>query len=248
MLGVTEKVISPRVAPVVPPAAISYPSVLNVRPVALRVWLAGIVTIPGVPVKIATLASAQAFVLTLDAAQREMLSAAAALDKNDTGQAAIKAATAALARLEQLLAELKPDEGSPMEPPQDPPGENGGQNQGNPPTLQNLAELKLLKLMQETINQRTAELDELRQKTGALTPEQDQEVDLLAQEQGQLADRVLEMIRAAAEQPEDDLENLPIPGDKKAGDADNKKEVPPPDEAKEKPLDEDLLRELDKDQ
>lgn len=194
-----------------------------------------------------TLTAAKAFVLTLDAAQHEMLVAAAALDKNDTGPSAVKSATAALSRLEQLLKALKPDDVSPMEP-QDPPGENGGQNQGNqPPTLQNLAELKLLKLMQETINKRTAELDEIRQKTGQLTPEQDQEVELLAQEQGQLADRVLEMIRAAAERPEDDLGNLPIPGDKKAGDADNKQEEPAPGPAKKKPLDEDLLRELDKD-
>ena len=193
-----------------------------------------------------TLASAKAFVLTLDVAQREMLLAAAAMDKGETGAATVKAATAALARLEQLLAALKPDEGSPMEP-QDPPEGNGGQNQGgNQPTLQNLAELKLLKLMQETINKWTAELEEARRKTGQLTEEQEREVDALAQEQGQLADRVLEMIRAAAERPEDDLGNLPIPGDKRPGDADNKKGGAKPDPAKKNPLEDDLLRELEK--
>ncbi len=169
-----------------------------------------------------TLASAKAFVLTLDAAQRAMLLAADSLERGETGSAAVKSAAAALARLEQLLAALKPDESSPSEP-QDPPEGNGGQNQGNQPTLQNLAELKLLKLMQETINQRTMELEDARRKAGKLTDEQDREVESLAQEQGQLADRVLEMIQAAAERPEDDLGNLPIPGDRRPGDADNKK-------------------------
>jgi archaellum component FlaC len=192
-----------------------------------------------------TLASAKAFVLTLDAAQREMLLAAAAMDKGETGPAAVKSASAALARLEQILAALKPDEGSPLEP-QDPPEGDGGQNQGNQPTLQNLAELKLLKLMQETINRRTAELEEARRKTGQLTEEQDREVESLAQEQGQLADRVLEMIQAAAERPEDDLGNLPIPGDRRPGDGDNKKGGAKPDPAKKNPLEDDLLRELEK--
>ena len=131
-----------------------------------------------------TLASAKAFVLTLDAAQREMLLAAGSLDKGETGPRTAKVASAAVARLEQLLTALKPEEGSPMEP-QDPPEGNGGQNQGNQPTLQNLAELKLLKLMQETINKRTVELEEFRRKAGQLTAEQDQEVESLAQEQGQ---------------------------------------------------------------
>jgi hypothetical protein len=191
-----------------------------------------------------TLGSAKAFVLTLDAAQREMLLAADALEKGETGPAVVKSASAALARLEQLLAALKPDEGSPMEP-QDPPENGGGQNQGNQPTLQNLAELKLLKLMQETINQRTAELEDARRKTGQLTEEQEGEVDTLAQEQGQLADRVLEMIRAAAQRPEDDLGNLPIPGDKRPGDADNERDGAQPDAAKKNSLEDDLLRELE---
>ncbi|HEX5033645.1 MAG TPA: hypothetical protein VFW62_04140, partial [bacterium] len=101
-----------------------------------------------------------------------------------------------------------------------PPGENGP-NQGNQPTLQDLAELKLLKLMQETILQRTTELEAIRRKVGALAEEQDRELESLASEQGQLADRVLEMIKAAAERPEDDLGNLPNPGDKREGDGDN---------------------------
>lgn len=191
-----------------------------------------------------TLGSAKAFVLTLDAAQREMLLAADALEKGDTRTASVKPATAALARLEQLLAALEPDEGSSTEP-QDPPEAGGDQNQGNQPTLQNLAELKLLKLIQETINQRTAELEEARRKAGQLTEEQAGEVDALAQEQGQLADRVLEMIRAAAQRPEDDLGNLPIPGDKRPGDPDNKKDGARPDAAKKNSLENDLLRELE---
>ena len=192
-----------------------------------------------------SLASAKAFQLTLDAAQREMLHTAAALDQGETNPAVMRSAAAALARLEQLLTVLKPDESEPMEP-QGPSEGNGGQNQGNQPTLQNLAELKLLKLMQEAINKRTAELDEVRRKTGQLTEEQLRELETIAQEQGQLADRVLEMIRAEAERPADDLGNLPIPGDKEAGEVDNKKGEKKPNSAKQNSLENDLLRELDK--
>jgi hypothetical protein len=168
-----------------------------------------------------SLAQFKAFVLTLDAAQRAMLLTANSLEKGATGSIAVKSADVALARLEQLLEALQPEAGSPMEP-QNPPDGPGGQSPGSQPTLQNLAELKLLKLMQESINKRTAELEEARGRTGQLSEEQDREVESLGQEQGQLADRVLEMIQATAERPEDDLGNLPNPGDKRAGDADNK--------------------------
>jgi len=49
-----------------------------------------------------------------------------------------------------------------------------------------------------------------------------------------------------AERPEDDLGNLPIPGDKRPGDADNKKGGAKPDPAKKNPPEDDLLRELEK--
>lgn len=167
------------------------------------------------------LGSAKAFVLTLDAAQRKMLLAADALERGETGSSAVEEETAALARLEQLLAALRPEEASPAET-QDPPPPGDGPDQGNQPTLQNLAELKLLRLMQETIHKRTAALEQSRATTGKLTEDQSRELDSLANEQGQLADRVLEMISAAAERPEDDLENLPNPGDKSPAEGDNK--------------------------
>jgi hypothetical protein len=191
-----------------------------------------------------SLASAKAFVLTLDAAQREMLRAADGLQGGETTPAIVKSESDALARLEQLLAALKPEESTPGEPQQPPPA-GEGQNQGNQPTLQNLAELKLLKLMQEAIHMRTAELEEARRKTGTLSEEQVKELESLAREQGQLADRVLEMIRAAAERPEDDLGNLPNPGDKRPADGDNK--IPgKKDPAKGESLEDALLRELER--
>src|SRR5436190_686168 len=56
MLGATEKVIVPRVVPLVPAPVSSYPSVLKFRPVAVRISPAapvGIVTRPAVPQNVA---------------------------------------------------------------------------------------------------------------------------------------------------------------------------------------------------
>jgi hypothetical protein len=74
-----------------------------------------------------------------------------------------------------------------------------------------MAELKLLKLLQEEINCRTTELEESRATSGQHSPAEEDELAALAREQGRLADMVYDLIEATTPRPEDDPEALPEP-------------------------------------
>jgi hypothetical protein len=95
---------------------------------------------------------------------------------------------------------LRPDEPVPSEtdppdaPPDRPPPEN---------LTAALAELKLLKLMQEEVNRRTAELAARRAGQGAWDSDLERELAALAQEQGRLADMLLNLIQKTNPPPED---------------------------------------------
>ena len=157
--------------------------------------------------------AAPAFAFALEGIVERMRQAAAGLQRGETGESVQQAEQAALARLEQMLAALKPDEsagGQDMPPPnqeqnppmaQPPPGDLAGA----------MAELKLLKLLQEEINRRTAELEDSRAKTGQLTPADEEELAALAREQGRLADMVYNLIEATTPRPEDNPDALPEP-------------------------------------
>ncbi len=163
------------------------------------------------------IAKARAFEFTLRAAMRAMLSTAARLDRGETGDPTLQSARAALDRLERLAEALKTE--SPKSPPQDGQSEqeSGAQPQ-QPPTdgITSLAELKLLQLMQEELNQRTAALEATRQRQGELTPEQEQQWIELATEQGRLAELLLSLGAAEGAEPEDDFENRPNPARERA--------------------------------
>jgi hypothetical protein len=142
------------------------------------------------------LKAAPAFEFALGAATDQMRQAAALLLRGQTSAATQHAEQAALAHLEQILAALKSDEPKPAASPppgdaQPQPGTNSAQSEAS------LAELKLLKSLQEAINARTAELEAQRSKAGRLTPEENEELALLARQQGRLADIVLGLIAPA---------------------------------------------------
>ncbi len=132
------------------------------------------------------LASAPAFALGLQGVLREMDRAARGLDRQETGPPTQQSERNALARLQQMQEVLKPEQGSPPDDQQQNPP---GQNNQPPPSdaIERLAELKLLKLMQEEIHRRTIELEEARLRTGSLTGEQTESLRQLAEEQGRLA-------------------------------------------------------------
>jgi hypothetical protein len=177
--------------------------------------------------------AAKAFDFAAESAAQQMRLAAGLLARGEAGPAAQAAERAALSRLEQMLSALKPEEpGADEQPP--PAGGEQPPSGGSPPpgNLSGmLAELKLLKLLQEGIQTRTAELERLRSQGDVLTPDQEQEFERLASEQGRLADMVLELIEAPAERPENEVEPLP-----------DGEDLPP--DAKQS-LDDELLKELE---
>jgi DNA repair exonuclease SbcCD ATPase subunit len=183
------------------------------------------------------LKEAAAFGLALEGAVREMSRATARLDRFLTDTATQDSERIALARLQQLLEALKPEPPGDDQPMEQPMGNDGGGNQPQMPpgdAVHLLAELKLLKLMQQEINRRTTELEKLRAAAQVLTAEQEEELDDLSVEQGKLADLVLALSEKAAKQ---------AAAAANAG-------TPPPTEDKSKrpgnnPLDDELNKSLD---
>jgi hypothetical protein len=105
-----------------------------------------------------------------------------------------QAAKAASDRFKQLLEALRADRGG-----QGGQGGGGGGGGGaggeNPDGIPATAQLKMLKALQQEINDKTEALEETRRREGRLSPEQTAEGERLAEEQGVLADLVRDMTR-----------------------------------------------------
>jgi len=155
------------------------------------------------------LVGADVFNLALSGAAREMARAAALLDRRETGTPTQAAEQNALRRLDQLLEALKPEE--PKDEPGDSGGAQGGQEESEQPPgsgVQALVELKLLKLLQQEVNHRTRELEETFGSADTLTDEALREYTQLSEEQGRLADLLLNLIAPQGD-PEDNPASLP---------------------------------------
>lgn len=154
------------------------------------------------------LGSAGAFELALGGAAREMGRAADMLSRQETGAATQAAEQSALRRLDQLLSALKPekDDAANGEQQQQQQGGEGGEQSGQQEgPVHSLAELRLILLMQEEVNTRTKELEQQIRESKTLTPEQQREYNSLSEEQGRLADLMLDLAEPAAdaESPEE---------------------------------------------
>ncbi|NIL96932.1 MAG: hypothetical protein GTO53_05500 [Planctomycetales bacterium] len=159
------------------------------------------------------LAGAEVFQRTLGRAADKMKHAAQQLARFETGVATQQVEQEALDRLSLLIEALVPDkpEGDAGAAPRG-AGQGGGNQGGRPPSL---AELKLLKLLQADLNQRTADnRAALEQKTAANKDSKEllQQRAQLAQEQGELADMMFQMLENDPEPPEDDPDTLPDVG------------------------------------
>jgi hypothetical protein len=142
-------------------------------------------------------AGAAAFELALTTAAADMRRAADQLDRRETGSTTQDAQQQAIGRLDLLVDVLKPE--PPSTENQSPPGGDNPPQQGpQAATLPPLAELKLLKLMQQQINARSEALQ--KAAAGKPTPEQSREYSELAEQQGRLADIVQRSVQPA-EQP-----------------------------------------------
>jgi hypothetical protein len=144
-----------------------------------------------------TLDGAPVIALTLRRASEKMDAAAQRLQEIKTDEATEQAAKGAADRFKQLLESLKADRGKNRGQGGQGGGGGGGgggaggNDDGIPPT----AQLKLLKSLQQEINDRTEVLDEQRRRHKELTPEQTAELKRLAEDQGVLADLVRDMTR-----------------------------------------------------
>lgn len=137
--------------------------------------------------------AAPTFALQLKKAGDRMAEAAEKLQALKTDDETQKAEQTAAKRIKQLLDALKPDNGE--------GGQNGGGQQGgqggqggqqgrrrNGDGIGLASQLKVLKLLQLEINDRTEEIDEIKARKKSLTPEQQAELNGLAEDQRKIAD------------------------------------------------------------
>lgn len=149
------------------------------------------------------LAGVSAFELALNNAGISMVAAAQQLEQEKTGEATIVYQSRALGRLENAIEALVNDPEEPGEDGQqqgDDAG-GGGAGQGGPPGEQipALAQLKLVKLLQEDLNARTAEVAR-RVAASAKLEDFKAELEMIVEEQRELA----ELIRGFGETTEKD--------------------------------------------
>ena len=162
-----------------------------------------------------------AFAAALTSAADQMDLAAILLSERDEATAALRQRDA-LRRLDQLLHALQTQ-------PSQANGNQGGSSdnsnsaqQGSSDGIPRIAQLRLLKAMQEALNIETSELDaEQRAATQAgqpLTEAQRRRFIALATEQGRLADLIFEMSRPVDDDPLKDLKNGQQPNNLNDGD------------------------------
>jgi hypothetical protein len=153
--------------------------------------------------------TAKTFQFSLEGIAREMTAAQTLLERRQLGASAQQAIQQALHRLQQLLAALAPDQGEEQQEEDEGQqgGQGGGQQQGDGARL--LSELKLLRLMQVDVNEQTKALEGARRQSGGLTAEQKRTYASLSEEQGKLADLLLDLMQPDEANPEDDPESLP---------------------------------------
>jgi hypothetical protein len=151
------------------------------------------------------LVAAEIVAQALNAAAADMGRAAELLRGRQTGEPTATAQLAATARLKQLLAAatMSPgSDGAPTPTPQDRPPDQ-------PPPGRSVAELNLLKLMQQEIARRTKQLHDQRPTARALSPDEAQQYDDLAAQQGQLAEQARQSLAPADSTNPPDAPNKP---------------------------------------
>lgn len=145
---------------------------------------------------------AEVFALVLRRTARSLKLAADRLADKQSDASVVAVERDALKKIESLLLVLKTEDAKPQQdgaqpPPagQQPEGEEKPQ-QAQPPgeALPQLAQLKLLKALQEEFLERTQLLDGLRDKEGKLPEEAAKELEELAREQQELADLTRDLV------------------------------------------------------
>jgi hypothetical protein len=157
------------------------------------------------------LAQAEVFRLALELINSDMQQAATQLDARQTDQTVQHPQREAIRRLVQLAEAFRSAQqaGGQGQPGGEGAGQGGGQGGGNQSAVRALAEVKLVKLMQQHLNEQFLQLTERREQ---LPPDElSEKLTTLGDEQEQLA-TLLENFAATAEDddtPEDDPSRLP---------------------------------------
>lgn len=165
------------------------------------------------------LTAAEVFAHTLRGAARSMQRAIELLEQRETGLETQLAEASSHRRFVDLTIALQQDQdenakgGKPPREDQQGGGGEGGNDEG-PPTdgIPAIAQLKMLLALQRELFERTTRLNELKGAGQSLTAVQQQELELLAREQGELADLTRNLSRLAAE-PENDAPPPETPDD-----------------------------------
>ncbi len=148
-----------------------------------------------------------AFELALKAAARTMTQAAERLDDRDTGNITQSRQQQAIERLAQMLKAFERGNKKQKEQKQQAGGDQGGQGgeQGQNEPSAGVAELRLIKLLQESINDRVRQLFD-GTKGRDLTPAEQEEYADLSGQQADLADLLLELSKPKDDSRKDDAE------------------------------------------
>jgi hypothetical protein len=141
---------------------------------------------------------APVFKLSLERAAARMAEAAEGLSEIETGPDTQRAEEAASRWLEQLVASLDPpkedeQEGGQQQQQGGGQGQPGQGNQGDGIPAE--AQIRMLKAMQEDINIRTQELDEIKGADAPLTEAQEREFVRLEEDQHTIADLLRDLIQ-----------------------------------------------------
>lgn len=143
----------------------------------------------------ATIAQAEVFAATLQLVARDMEAAANLLREGDVSTEPTRLAQAAHRRLDQLVQSLESVQAKPPAGDQQTPPEQQQEPSSQAPTdgIPALAQLRMLKLMQEDLKARTAALDAQLAGKPPATDAHRRQVAELAEEQGRLAELLLNL-------------------------------------------------------
>ncbi|MGQ0633041.1 MAG: hypothetical protein ACT4QC_00370 [Planctomycetaceae bacterium] len=156
------------------------------------------------------LTAAEVFSMTLRGASRHMLRAAQLLSDRQTGHETVQAAESARRRYLELGEAIRQgNERKPASQRQQPQGEGGGDGESGPEgdIIAAISQLKMVLSLQREALERTAFLEQVRAASGTLTPEQQQELELLAREQSDLANlarNLSELVSPTDDEEEDE--------------------------------------------
>ena len=155
----------------------------------------------------AKLVGAETFQFVLQAAAREMTRTAARLLDRDTGTATQQLEQDVLQRLQELIDAMKQEPPPANQQANSKNGPNGGGGKSDK-NIRSLAEVRLIRLMQDDLNRRTHRLDEAVGSGHAPSDAQQKEFADLTEEQGRLAELMAKLVG--------DNRNEPSPNKKEA--------------------------------